>query len=171
MNVQTGKQHRQSGYSLAELLTVVAMVGIISMVALPTFLKVIPQYRIRGAASEISASLRLIRSKAVSTRSSWRMTVDPTNDEYWLEANTGGTWSPIGEDGRTLPTGSAVKKKSLGVDLMPAGSNIIVTFDRGGNVAAATSIVVGVNNTWVRFNRYTLDVQTSGNIAITPSKV
>jgi Tfp pilus assembly protein FimT len=140
------------------------------MVALPTFLQVIPQYRIRGAASEIAASLRLIRSKAVSTRASWRMTVDPTNDQYWLETSSSGTWAPIGEDGKPVP-GGAIRKKSLGVDLMPAGSNIIVTFDRGGSVAASTSIVVGVNNSWVRFNRYTLTVETSGNIDIVPSKV
>lgn len=168
--MQTGKQHRQRGYSLAELLTVVAMVGVITMVALPTFLQVIPQYRIRGAASEIAASLRLIRSKAVSTRSNWRMTVDPTNDNYWLESESSGSWAPIGEDGKPTP-GGAIRKKSLGVDLMPAGSNIVVTFDRFGQVTANTTVVVGVNNSWVRFNRYTLTVEPSGNIGIVPSKV
>jgi prepilin-type N-terminal cleavage/methylation domain-containing protein len=172
MNVQTDKQQGSRGYSLAELLTVVAIIGIISMVALPTFLQVIPQYRIRGVASEMAASLRLIRSKAVSTRTSYRMTVDPTADQYWLEneAVTGsGTWTPIGENGKPVAS-SGAWKKSVGVDLMPAGSNIIVTFDRGGT-SDATSIVVGVNNSFVKFNRYTLNVQDSGNIAIVPSKV
>jgi prepilin-type N-terminal cleavage/methylation domain-containing protein len=170
--VQTEKQQGSRGYSLAELLTVVAIIGIISMVALPTFLQVIPQYRIRGAASEMAASLRLIRSKAVSTRTNWRMTVDPTNDQYWLENEpvTGsGTWSPIGESGKPVATTGAWKK-SVGVDLLPAGANILVTFDRGGE-ANASSIVVGVNNSFVKYNRYTINVQSSGNIVIVPSKV
>lgn len=168
--MQRRKQHRSRGYSLPELLTVVGMVGIITLVALPTFLQIIPQYRIRGAASEMAASLRMIRSKAVSTRTPWRMTVDPTNDQYWLEHQIGGAWTPIAENGKPLTAGSKWEK-TPGVDLMPAGANIIVTFTRSGEPTAARTIVAGVNNTFVKYNRYTINVDASGNVTVTPSKV
>ena len=168
--MQPRKQHRSRGYSVTELLTVVAMVGLVTLVSLPTFLQIIPQYRIRGAASEITSTLRMIRSKAVSTRTQWRMTVDPTSNQYWLEHEIGGAWTRIGEDGKPLPTG-AKWEKQLGVDLMPAGSNIIVTFTRDGSPTATRTIVVGVNNSFVKYNRYTILVDTSGNITVVPSKV
>ena len=170
--MQPGKQRGKRGYSLTELLTVVGMVGVISMVALPTFMQIIPQYRIRGAASELAASMRMIRSKAISTRSQWRMVVDPTNDRYWIEQEqvpNSGTWNPISDIGKPLLPGQRWEKDP-GADLLPAGGNIIVTFTRSG-AANASSVVVGVNNSWVRFNRYTINVEASGNVAVVASKV
>lgn len=169
--MQPRKQHRSRGYSVTELLTVVGMVGVITLVGLPAFLQIIPQYRIRGAASEMASTLRMIRSKAISTRTQWRMTVDPTNDEYWLEHQIGGAWTRIGENGRPLPPNGKWEKKP-GADLMPAGANIIVTFTRDGSPAGgARTIIAGVNNSFVKYNRYTILVDASGNVTVTASKV
>ena len=47
------------GYTLAELLTVVGIVGVVSLVSIPAFIQLMPQYRIRGASTELSAALRM----------------------------------------------------------------------------------------------------------------
>lgn len=170
--MQRRKQRGMRGYSLTEMLAVVGMVGVITMVSLPAFMTVIPQYRIRGAASELTATLRMVRSKAISTRTQWRVTVDPAGENYWIEQEqvpNSGTWVAINHLGRPLTTGQQWEK-SLGADLQPDGANIIVTFNRQG-VANASSVVVAVDNSFVRFNRYTINIEASGNVTVVPSKV
>ncbi|HYC58247.1 MAG TPA: GspH/FimT family pseudopilin [Thermoanaerobaculia bacterium] len=165
------RRANQRGYSLPELLTVVAIMGILSLITLPAFNKLMPQYRIRSAASEIAASLRMLRSQAVSTRNQFRMTLDPANERYTMaQQNAAGTWIPILETGRPTPNGDIRWKNLNRVDLM-GGAVYTVILTRNGTPSAATSVILGVDNTSVAFNRYTVEVQGSGNVKITPSKV
>lgn len=161
---------RSRGYSLTELLTIVAMIGVVSMVTLPAFLQIMPQYRIRAAASEMAASLRMLRAKAVATRSDWRMTVLPATEQYRLSRRiSSSSWQSLGENGKRLPTGTTWEKQLGAVDIL-GGSPTTITFDRFGR-ANAGSIVLAVNSRWVAYNRYTIAVDTSGNVTVTPSKV
>lgn len=163
----------QRGYSLPELLTVVSIMGILTLITLPAFNKLMPQYRIRSAASEIAASLRMLRGQAVSTRNEFRMTLDPVNERYTMaQQNNAGTWIPIGENGRPTPNGDIRWKNLNRVDLM-GGSVYTVIFTRTGapDGGLATSVLVGVDNSSVAFNRYTITVAASGNVTVAGSKV
>jgi type II secretory pathway pseudopilin PulG len=169
------------GYSLAELMTVVGMVGIVALVGLPALMQLMPQYRIRGAASEMTASLRMIRQRAISTRSQWKMVVDPVADSYTLWEMVGGTWTQAGADGHLLPPGVAGIGKFSVVDIQMAAP-LEVIFFRDGTASGTfvtpptaptdpSPLVLAVDSSWVTFNRYTVDIDTSGNITVTPSKV
>lgn len=70
------------GYTLTELLTVVAIVGLVALVSLPAILQLMPQYRIRGAATELASAMRAARQRAMSTRIPWKIEFSPSNDCY-----------------------------------------------------------------------------------------
>jgi Tfp pilus assembly protein FimT len=160
------------GYSLAELMTVVGMVGIVSLIGIPALMQLMPQYRIKSAASEMAASIRMIRERAISTRTSWKMVVDPSNDRFTMWEMINGSWVQTGNDGRKL-TGTLAYKSWTGVDIQAAASPTTVAFDRSGAQTTSSDVVVtlAVDSTLVRYNRYTITVSPSGNITVVPSKV
>ena len=80
--MQKRRTTASAGYSLTELLTVVAMVGVITLVTLPAFMQLMPQYRIRSAATDASSAIRMIRQKAMTTRTPWKISFDATGERY-----------------------------------------------------------------------------------------
>jgi len=108
---------RERGYSLPEMLTVVAIVGMIAIVGIPAFMVLMPQYRVRSAASELAATVRRTRESALTTRRPWRVTFDSTNNRYTVselnvalnptthvELQTAANWTPVDQNNR--PTAS-----------------------------------------------------------------
>lgn len=160
---------RQSGYSLTELLTVVAMIGLVSLVALPALFGLFPQYRIRGAASELTSNLRMLRQKAIGTRSQWRMMIDPANDEYSLQKSEAGAWVAVDTKGKEITAGMPTAR-TVGADV-DGTTPFSVTFQQTGAATAAAQIVLKSWSDSVTFNRYTIDVDPAGTVRITPSKV
>lgn len=70
------------GYSLVELLVVVSMIGIVLLVTVPALMQIMPQYRIRSAAAEASANISMVRQRAISTRTPWRIVMDLDQNRY-----------------------------------------------------------------------------------------
>ena len=164
------RSRRSRGYSLSELMTVVSIIGVVTLVTLPAFMQLVPQYRIRNAASEVTATLRMLRQRAVATRTDWKMVVDPANDRYALLRRNGGSWLEIGSNGRPAPGGTRVWTEFDNVDIV-GGSNFEVVLTRFGTAEAVASIVLATSSSRVAYNRYTIDVALSGNVTTTPSKV
>ncbi len=150
-----------------ELLVVVAIVGIVALITVPALIQLIPQYRIRSAASETAAAIRMIRQRAVTTRSPWRISFDTNINRYRYYALSAPNadmrvetnWSPISRDGRNVPSGSDVWVNVTAVQLRtttnsfkdvgcPADGMIDLIFLRNGAVsntpacgAAATALL------------------------------
>ena len=202
------RRSRQHGFSLTETLTVVAIVGIISLVTLPALVQLMPQYRIRSAASEAGAALRMIRQKAISTRTPWKVSFDPAADRYaYYKLRTPGAarndvtnWVPMGRDGRptngavvqwidlsrvNLMTGSPNPNQFKNVDC-DANNTADIVFLRDGTVATdpngacaaagaltfavQPSIVMAVDNRFVKYNRYYMSFSQSGVLTIRAAK-
>ena len=93
------KHHRrqQSGYSLPEMLVVIAIIGIISLVTIPQFLAFQRANQLKTAMRQVMADLRLARQQAVALRTQTRVRFRNNTDSYVVERlNTDGSWGPLG---------------------------------------------------------------------------
>ncbi|HEV2718573.1 MAG TPA: prepilin-type N-terminal cleavage/methylation domain-containing protein [Thermoanaerobaculia bacterium] len=145
---------RERGYSLPEMLTVVAIVGMIAIVGIPAFMVLMPQYRVRSAASELAATVRRTRENALSTRRPWRVTFDTTNNRYavselnvalnpstHVELQTNTNWVPVDLNYRpvgaftwtTLPSSIRLSTNNLLDVDCDSGTDLIFLLD--GTVA------------------------------------
>jgi type II secretory pathway pseudopilin PulG len=136
---------------LVELLTVVAIVGVVALVSIPAFIQLMPQYRIRGAATELSAALRMTRQDAIGTRKYWRVTIDGPGKRYAIsmlatpgaDMKVATNWTHMGENNRTVPSGAPWwKQLSSDIQLSTTGFHDIdcangadIIFDREGKIA------------------------------------
>jgi prepilin-type N-terminal cleavage/methylation domain-containing protein len=92
-NDSLNPQRRDGGFSLVELLIVVAIIVIAAAVALPNIGGYIRNYKIKGAAQEVAGELQTARSKAIMTNTNAGVTfavVDADSYRYILEDLTGG---------------------------------------------------------------------------------
>jgi Tfp pilus assembly protein FimT len=152
------------GYSLAELLTVVGIIGVVMLVSLPALFQLLPQYRIRSASTELSAALRMTRQDAIGTRRPWRVTIDGPGSRYAISmlnspaANRTDplNWTKIGENNRPAPSGAAWwKLLSSDIQLSTTGFNDVdcangtdIIFLRDGTIAPdANGTCVGSTST------------------------
>jgi prepilin-type N-terminal cleavage/methylation domain-containing protein len=65
---------RTAGFTIIELLTVVAIAAILIAVAAPSFLEFLDKRRVEGATSELATDIQFARSEAVSRNTEVRMT-------------------------------------------------------------------------------------------------
>ena len=135
------------GFSLPELLVVLAIIGIAAVVTWPLVSEQVRQTKARAAGDQLSMDLRAARMIAISRRTPWTVTLDADAARY--------TYT----DGRgvvrrvQLPSGVRV--------ISPAGVST-VTFGINGSVAAATSTVLEVDLSEGVRERVTVEVSVAG---------
>lgn len=81
-------RHNQRGITFIELMTVVAVIGIMSAMAVPSFLSYMPKLRVKSAARDVVSQLRLARSKAVSERRPYGVAFNIGNKSMIMFADT-----------------------------------------------------------------------------------
>ena len=69
-------QTREQGWSLTELLTVLAIMGILAVLAWPSYQTIAARVQARSATSEIASELRLARQQAMARRERLRVIFD-----------------------------------------------------------------------------------------------
>jgi type IV fimbrial biogenesis protein FimT len=83
--------HKQTGFTIFELLITVTVVAIVMMIAAPTFSFAVANSRIKTAASDFHADMMLARSEAIKRR----VTVDiiKLNPGWFMRLNTTPTFN------------------------------------------------------------------------------
>jgi prepilin-type N-terminal cleavage/methylation domain-containing protein len=74
---------RQSGFTLMELMIIIAIIGVLIGIAVPNFLGWLPKYRLRSAADELFTNLNLAKMAAV--RRGEECTVSFTAQGYGID--------------------------------------------------------------------------------------
>lgn len=134
---QPGRVRR--AFSLAELLVIVIIIGIIAAIAVPRFGKAIGRFRVDGAAQRVALDLSLARNNAVDNSTSQTVTFNLSNHSYQLV----GMSSPDNPAAAYIIQLSNEPYRAMITYADFAGSLNLV-FDRYGVPAAAGSVRVSV---------------------------
>ena len=77
------------GFTLVEVLVVVAIIGIIATISTPNLLSIRQKYRVRADARDVHSALRHAQTEAVKRSVSVGITFDPGTSEYTLFLDNG----------------------------------------------------------------------------------
>ncbi len=67
--------HKSEGFTLLEIIIVIAIAGIIAAIAVPSLVNQLPRYRLSGAARQVMGDLMWARMEAVSEKNEFRIFV------------------------------------------------------------------------------------------------
>jgi type IV fimbrial biogenesis protein FimT len=121
--------HKNSGYTLTELMVTIAVVAILASLAIPNFVAWLPNYRLRSGAEEIQSTLQLARITAIKENSTVTVDFNTANETYRAFVVGGQTIR-----GGRMPAGIDIDSTDFGGDSVEFNSRGIAT-------AAGTAVV------------------------------
>ena len=123
------KRASSSGFTAVELVMAIVIVGILAVIALPSFASYAAPFRAQHAGREVYAALQDVRQQAITrgTRTRFRLV---GSDSYTLEWDSAGTW-------RTIRGPMQLEK---GVQLTSSGGDL--TFQQRGTVSPLSTLTV-----------------------------
>jgi prepilin-type N-terminal cleavage/methylation domain-containing protein len=158
--------NNKKAFTLVELMVVIAIIGIIALIAAPNLVTGLPKYRIKRAARDITSKIRAARSEAIKTSSNRTIKFDTARNQYSINGN----WYP----GSSLSDyyGSSV---SFGVG--ESGETDECTFtdnaDGNGNVTFNSRGMLNAGNiggeiilTNTEAAAYSIGINAAGNISL-----
>ena len=166
----------QRGYSLTEMLTVVAIIGIMSLIVVPNFVQYYRSIKLKTGMRRLANDLRAARQRAVTRNAmvmiSYTPDVNPAVYTTYQSIDAGANWTQVGNtvqlDGpiylkdsttATLKLADAYLSdgktdavfKSDGTPVLPAG-------DTAGSILVKSKDKVAINT-------YTIDISATGKIS------
>lgn len=112
VKVSSVKSNLSSGFTLIEVLVVIAMVGILSAIAAPSWLTFVARQRLNKANDSVLAALQEAQGQAKKTKRSYSVSVKLNNNIPQISVHPGVTpppntppsnWSNIGKDSDIKP--------------------------------------------------------------------
>lgn len=89
----------QPGFTLVELVTIVAIIGIVSGAAIPLFMTFLKAMETRGAAQELTMVLQQARELAITRNTNYTVQIDTIGNQLRFVDGSGAPWVGPGTDG------------------------------------------------------------------------
>jgi prepilin-type N-terminal cleavage/methylation domain-containing protein len=88
------------GFTLVELLIVIALIGIVLAIAMPNISDWLPRYRLKQAANDLYSNLQLTKLRSVKDNKDWAVVFDNVSGRYYICSDWGADslWSTPGDN-------------------------------------------------------------------------
>jgi prepilin-type N-terminal cleavage/methylation domain-containing protein len=172
------------GYSIIEMLVVVAIIGILSLITVPAFMNFQRRNAVRSALRSFTSDIRSYRQHAITKNAYVRVQFSGQRDYVAFQSRDfGATWRPLllgtsgqGTQTQTLPETLAFTANTYNDSDTPADGLRDLDFRPDGTVGdfAATGATAGtitLRTDWQDIlNTVVVDISTTGQIKTTESK-
>lgn len=179
------KRRSSRGYSMVEILVVIAIIGILSLVTVPMFMNFQRRNAVRSALRSFTSDMRSFRQHAITKNAYVRVQFEGEREYVpYQSRDFGTTWTPllIGQAGtgsgrRTLPETIAFRANTYNDSDTTADGLLDVDFRPDGRVgdfdttSAATPGTITLRTEWKDIlNEVVVEISTTGQIKTTESK-
>ena len=84
------------GFTLIEVIIVIALMGIVAVMGIPSFLGWVANYNLKAAANELYSNMQFARINAVKQNKEWAVVFDTVNGIYYVcSDNVDGDWATL----------------------------------------------------------------------------
>lgn len=152
----------ESGITLAELLVVIALMGVITVIAVPAIVGQMSHLRLTSSVRDISTELNAARLKAISNNTMYRV-------QFTLSSSAADTYRlyiyDASADSWSVDPARTTRSLESGINISSPAVNFDVDFRPNGSSTGAS---ICVDNTGTSGDRMQVTAQTStGMITIT----
>jgi prepilin-type N-terminal cleavage/methylation domain-containing protein len=165
----------QHGYSLPELLVVVAIIGILSLVTIPGFTNMYRARKLKVSLTKVANDVRGARQRAVTNSSFVRLAYVPNGRAYYVFESTdeGVTWNALGNNPRMIEdsvyflNGSGGNAFTNSVDDGSLGELPDIVFTRTGTArvpAGLGKFLLKSNHKNIGKDNFTISIRTTGMV-------
>jgi len=84
---------RQAGFTLVEMMIVVAIIAIIAAIGIPSLSRMMPRVKLANNSRTLANEIAGLRMQAIAQSTEFRMVFDTDNDRYTLERANGAGWT------------------------------------------------------------------------------
>lgn len=166
----------QRGYSLMEMLVVVAIIGVLMLVTIPNFINMRKSSIVKGGMRQFTNDLRAARQRAVTASSLVRIAYAPGTRMYYVleSTNDGTSWSLYGsQNPRYLPESMSLEDSSGGAQFTNTvndgglGTLPDIVFERTGVARVPNGlgkVLLKTTYTDIPKPDYTISVRTTGMV-------
>jgi type II secretion system protein H len=155
----------QKGFTLVEVMIVVAIIGILTAIATPALLAWLPNVRLKAAARDLYSKMQRTRMEAIRTNGTRAIVFDPPTNSYLVCSSSGAdtNWSTIADNTVTETVDLSTYNSGIGFGHGTATTSVPVGAFPIDNVSY-TSNVLTFNNRGIGTAGYVyLDNQNHDN--------
>ncbi len=154
---QMDRDRRAAGYSLSELLVVIALLGIFTLFAGPALADAYKSYKVRAAANNLTTDIRAQRYLAVTNRATRTLTINRVD-----HSTAPNQYSYLNPLGRTMTV------QFDGVEIENTSATSVAFTNRGSTTVTSTlNVIFSMDINGSRGDRYTVSVTPTGQVSST----